>query len=421
VGDTLRGAVPDRRALDVLNTMPGSLQIYDPRERILVTAADLALAPLRLVSRTAVPSTVRRVLLLRLERIGDLLMTLEAISLARATWPDAEIDLVVGEWNTPIASLLQDVTRIEILNAPWLARGGHSDTWPAMMAVARGWRARRYDVAVNFEPDIRSNFLLWWSGAPLRAGYGTGGGGAFLTSRAAYDPTVHVSENARALVGRAGGLTGAVAPRAKGEAAPSPRLRVPREARARLAVRLAAARRPLVGIHASGGRESKQWHIDRFADVARRLATERAGTVVLTGGPGDAALVRQLEARLSGVPGINAAGSTDLVDLAALLEALDVLVTGDTGPMHLAAAVGAPVVALFGPSDPARYGPRAPYEKILFASSVPCRPCGQVRLPPVRCRGHVPDCMDGIRVEDVVSAALELMDRRSRTDHPVPA
>jgi ADP-heptose:LPS heptosyltransferase len=89
--------------------------------------------------------------------------------------------------------------------------------------------------------------------------------------------------------------------------------------------------------------------------------------------------------------------------------------------MHLAAAVGAPVVALFGPSDPARYGPRASHEKILFASGVPCRPCGQVRLPPVRCRGHVPDCMDGIRVEDVVSAALELMDRRSRTDRPVPA
>jgi ADP-heptose:LPS heptosyltransferase len=77
--------------------------------------------------------------------------------------------------------------------------------------------------------------------------------------------------------------------------------------------------------------------------------------------------------------------------------------------MHLAAAVGTPVVALFGPSDPARYGPRASRERILHAD-VPCRPCGQVRLPPARCRGHVPDCLDGIGVAEVVRAALDLID-----------
>jgi ADP-heptose:LPS heptosyltransferase len=78
--------------------------------------------------------------------------------------------------------------------------------------------------------------------------------------------------------------------------------------------------------------------------------------------------------------------------------------------MHLAAAMHTPVVALFGPSNPARYGPRARVERILRID-LPCSPCGQVRLPPERCRGHVPDCLDGISVDAVVAAALDVLDR----------
>ena len=77
--------------------------------------------------------------------------------------------------------------------------------------------------------------------------------------------------------------------------------------------------------------------------------------------------------------------------------------------MHLAAAMGTPVVALFGPSQPERYGPRASLERIVRVD-LPCSPCGRVRLPPERCRGHVPDCMDGITVSAVLRAANELLD-----------
>jgi ADP-heptose:LPS heptosyltransferase len=101
----------------------------------------------------------------------------------------------------------------------------------------------------------------------------------------------------------------------------------------------------------------------------------------------------------------------DLVTLAAALASFDVLITGDTGPMHLAAAVDTPVVALFGPSHPARYGPLATRQRVIRID-LPCSPCGQVRLPPARCRGHVPDCLDGIRVETVVAAAAELLAER---------
>jgi heptosyltransferase-1 len=382
------------------------LQIYEPRERALVRAADVALAPIGWVSsRGDARAEVRRVLLLRLERIGDLLMVLDAIRDARAAWPAAEIDLAVGSWNVALARLIPEVTSIDVVDAPWLARGTGAMSWRALIAHARGWRRRRYDLVLNFEPDIRSNVLAWLSGAPRRVGYWSAGGGALLNDALEYAPATHVSENARALVAHAAGHDAAV----RSGARITPELEPPADATARAAERLGPARGPLVGVHVSGGRESKQWHLDRFASVARELAGARGATIVLTGSDADRPMVDVVRRDLASVRVVDASGGMDVPTLAALLARLDLFITSDTGPMHLAAAMGTPVVALFGPSHPERYGPRASLERIVRVD-LPCSPCGRVRLPPERCRGHVPDCMDGITVSAVLRAANELLD-----------
>jgi ADP-heptose:LPS heptosyltransferase len=218
-------------------------------------------------------------------------------------------------------------------------------------------------------------------------------------------PASHGSVNATRLVARAAGRTIRDEP-----AQPKwPRLTLPDEAAQRAREMLGEAQGPFVGVHASGGRESKQWHLDRFAAAAREVARQRGATIVLTGAPGDRPLVDEVASRLTDVPVIDVSGAIDLVTLAAVLARLQVLITGDTGPMHLAAAMGTPIVALFGPSNPARYGPLAQASRILRVD-LPCSPCGQVRLPPVRCRGHVPECLDRIEVSSVVSAALQMLD-----------
>jgi lipopolysaccharide heptosyltransferase II len=385
------------------------LQIYEPRERALVGLADIALAPLRWTApwRSAGARPVRRVLLLRLERIGDLLMTLDAIAAARGAWPAAEIDLAAGSWNLPLARLIPGIRDVLSADVAWLAREGAGESVRAIARRARGWRRRGYDLAINFEPDIRSNAVAWLSGAPVRVGYRTGGGGAFLTDALEYDPRIHVSDNARHLVAHA---AGGRADQSSAPAAPrGPRLAPDAGARAAARRLLAGAARPFVGVHAAGGRESKQWHPARFAEVARRLAADRGATIVLTGSAADRPLVDRVRRDLGDAPVIDAAGRLDLPSLAALLGELDVLVTGDTGPMHLAAAMDTAVVALFGPSNPVRYGPRARRERVLRID-LPCSPCGQVRLPPERCRGHVPDCLDGIGAAAVAAAAAELLD-----------
>ena len=350
--------------------------------------------------RLNTPATApTRVLLLRLERIGDLLMTHGAITQTRRLWPDATIDLAVGSWNVPLARLIPEVSRVDVVDVPWLAREGTGLSWSGLTARARGWRARRYDLVINFEPDIRSNFLAWQSGAPRRVGYWTGGGGAFLTDALAYDPATHVATNAQQLLTR-------IDARAASLPADPPRFALDESSEA-AATRILAGvpeSHRLVGLHVSGGRESKQWHLARFAEVGRQLAQEPDVTIVLTGGAGDRPLVDVVKAELGAATVVDSAGALDLPGSAALLSRLTMLITGDTGPMHLAASVGTPVIALFGPSDPRRYGPLATHQRVLRVQ-LPCSPCGQVRLPPERCRGHVPDCMDGITVDAVVDAA----------------
>jgi ADP-heptose:LPS heptosyltransferase len=385
------------------------LQIYEPRERALVGLADLATAPLAWFGRrrgAPAGAAVRRLLLLRLERIGDLVMVLDAIHDAREAWPDAEIDLAVASWNEPLARLIPGITRLEIVDVPWLARDSRGQSWRALRARARTWRGR-YDLVVNFEPDIRSNWLAWLTRAPRRAGFWTGGGGAFLTDALAYAPATHVADNARRLVRHVSG-------RAETQAAtPGPsrtRLAPPADAVARAQAVLGTSRRPLIGLHASGGREVKQWHLDRFAEVGRTLADARQATLVLTGAGSDRAIVDAVRHALGDRRVIDVTGTLDLPTLAALLSQLDLLITGDTGPMHLAALMGTPLVALFGPSDPRRYGPLGERQRVLRID-LPCSPCGRVRLPPAWCRGHVPACLDGIQVDAVVAAANDLLDR----------
>jgi ADP-heptose:LPS heptosyltransferase len=397
-----------------------SLQIGDARERLLVGAADVALelasALRRSVRRPVKPTAPKRILLLRLERIGDLLMVLPAIRDVRELAPLSDIDLIVGSWNASLANAVPFVTRVDTLDASWLAREGdggsvQSGPTPAgpgpaalggLLRAARGWRPRRYDLAINFEPDIRSNLIMAASGAGWTAGWSSGGGGPLLDAALDYDPRLHTTVNARTLIS-------AVFERQAPDSA-RPLLAIPDAAVRAAVARLPVGRSgPIVGIHTSGGRAIKQWEPERFADVARRLADDRRATIVLTGGRADRALVDHVKSALAPRPVVDAAGDLDLLVLAGLLERFDLLVTGDTGPMHLAAVMGTPVVAVFGPSDPARYAPAGPFDRVVRVD-LPCSPCNRIRLPPARCVGHTPDCLVHVSADQVYSASIATLD-----------
>ena len=233
---------------------------------------------------------------------------------------------------------------------------------------------------------------------PRRVGYWTGGGGAFLTDAARVRARRHVSDNAH----------NSSPPRSRARAAFAPvrfpaasaRLQPPAEA---LGARGGAPRATAAGrAHAPVRRRCSRARLRRAsASTSAADASPSSGT--WTGLPASRGeLATDITARscspdrppidrwsttvkraLAGVPIVDAAGAIDLPTLAALLAMLDLLVTGDTGPMHLAAAMGTPLVALFGPADPRRYGPRGSEHRVLRVD-LPCSPCGQV-APAARC------------------------------------
>jgi ADP-heptose:LPS heptosyltransferase len=388
-----------------------ALRISDPRERAIVAAADALLAPVAALRRLRRPGpAVARVLCLRLERIGDLLMTLPALAELRAALPGASIDLAVGSWNRELATAIVGVRRVETLDAKWLARSSSGsgsaarvegrDAGLGTLALARQaarWRDRHYDLAINFEPDIRSNVVLAAAGAARSAGFRSGGGRAFLDVPLDYDPSAHTADNAVRLVRRTLALD-------DDAPAPTPALDLPASATSE-AVRLL---QPFgggrsAGIHVSGGRAIKQWPEARFRDVAEWLIGERQVSIVLTGTPDERA---QIDAVRLGLPAdrvLDLSHRTDLLTVAAVLQRLTVFVTGDTGPMHLAHAVGTPTVAVFGPSDPARYAPRGLRDQVVRVD-LPCSPCNRIRIPPARCTGHTPDCLAGVGTSAVMTA-----------------
>ena len=211
---------------------------------------------------------------------------------------------------------------METLDVPWLSRGGicSPSPWTLAATIAR-WRRRAFDLAINFEPDIRSNALVGASGAPRRVGYASGGGGAFLTDAAAYDKRVHVAVNARRLVERATAGMG-TAPvqepmrgRRRGHrdrgwsltGAGTEGLRIgsdaatPLPAESQRAARLLAGhdgRGPLVGLNPGAGRTVKEWPPERFARTAADLAGSDRATIVLLGSAAERSLGEAVRKRL---------------------------------------------------------------------------------------------------------------------------
>jgi ADP-heptose:LPS heptosyltransferase len=172
-------------------------------------------------------------------------------------------------------------------------------------------------------------------------------------------------------------------------------------------------RRPVVGIHPSGGRRIKQWPVERWGTLAARLQGEFGATVLLSGALSDAPLCAEI-ARALPAPPVDLSGKLGVRELMAVLERLDLFLSPDTGPMHMACAVGTRSVSVFGPSDPQRYfsgGSGAPGTRhVVVRRELWCAPCNLIRKPPAECaRAHAPECLDAVTVESVFAEAARAL------------
>jgi ADP-heptose:LPS heptosyltransferase len=388
-------------------------RVYDARERAALLALDipgrlLLGLPARLRRRRPVErGAIRDVLVLRLDRIGDLLMSLPALRDLRAALPSARIRLAAPAWSAEVARSAP-VDEVLVWSPPWSGRPQEGrDSWPALLRKARTARAERPDLAIDLQGDVRASLLLWASGAVERVGYANTGGGYLLTRVVPLDEGVSwVEQNRRAVAVALGG--------AVPTAPPADPLGAEERARAaRLLAEGGAGRRPLVGLHPSGGRAVKQWDPGRWAQVAARLQRELGAAVVITGSAADAPLAARIAEGLAAPP-LDLTGRLGVRETMAVIASLDLFLSPDTGPMHMAAAVGTPSVSVFGPSDPARYfsggtgtsGSR----HVVVRADLWCSPCNLIRRPPAECtQPGGPECLRLVTVDEVHREAARLL------------
>lgn len=353
---------------------------------------------------------VRRVLLLRPDHLGDLMLTAPSIGALRSALPDAELVLAVGPWNTDAALRLPGVTRTIEIEFPGFTRrktGGLVAPYRYLHAVATRLAAQNFDAAVILRDDH------WWggllaaaAGIPIRIGYVSPELALFLTRGLPLPDEEHMTRASLRLCAalaavRGRSLDAAVAP---GDAPVRFATSCAEERAARALLAPAGAGRPAIAIHPGSGAPVKLWEDDRWATVID--AVSAAGySPVLTGTPPERALAGGIAAQ-SEAAVLNLTGRTTVGELAAVFKRCVMVMGPDSGALHLAVAVGTPTMHLFGPASARKFGPWGPPSRhVVVDAGMRCSRCGV--LSPRRPRGA--PCMLAITTEQVLEAAFELL------------
>jgi heptosyltransferase-2 len=272
----------------------------------------------------------------------------------------------------------------------------------AIWRTAARVRDGGYEAAYLLTTSVSTAAVAWLAGIPRRRGTPTDHRHLLLNDRS-------VRPEARG-EHRVSFYMRLVDPDWKGGAPPAPQLPVRGRALAQFR-QLVEGRfeRPAVGIFPGSNAPARRWPEGKFTALAGILGRE-VGTVVVFGGPKEEVLAARVAAA-AGERGIDLGGRTSLGVLAAGLSECDLVITNDSGPMHVAAAVGAPIVAIFGPGDPKQTGPLNSRARVLWQSDLPCSPCLRNRCPrrgggTLLSDAHE-ECLKLIHVEAVVQAARE--------------
>jgi heptosyltransferase-2 len=271
-------------------------------------------------------------------------------------------------------------------------RGAHAGI-SGLRRMAAELAAKRFDLALCPHPSLRSSLLVRLARIPRRIGFSANPGARLFTTRVPRDARLHEVRRVLSLLGPLGGAPDGLVPRLVPDRAAEASARAKIEA---LGIRPGDR---VAGVHPFSVWGTKRWLPERFAAVIDALAG-RGLRVLLIGGPADRADADALLAHVRSRPA-DAVGALGLRELLWATRDLAVFVTGDSGPMHIAAALGVPVVAIFGSTVPAQgYAPYTTRAAIVEAP-LDCRPCG--RHGHARCPlGHF-RCMREIKVADVLA------------------
>ena len=351
------------------------------------------------------------IVVVRPDHLGDLLFLTPALHALRRTFPAAHVACLIGGWGQPVLADNLDIDELLTVDFPWFNRRPKTS---AVQPYALLRSASERLAHEGFDAALIMRFDFWWgaalarlAGIPARLGYDVPDVRPFLTAPVTYQAGRHEVEQNLQLIRTAATLWGGVPlPDERPELCFRPTGVDVAWAGERLQSAVAAGR-SLVAIHPGAGAAVKLWPLERWVTVGEAIAGRHNASIVVTGGAGEVELGQALATRL-GAGCINLAGQTSLGQLAATFSRCNLVVGADSGPLHLAVAVGAPTVHLFGPVEPALFGPwgRPGCSAVVQARffDTPCRnrPCNKLDYAAGELPGHI--CMQTISVDDVLAA-----------------
>jgi len=374
------------------------------KKLVAIGALDVAARAMHAVWRPPAPrpGVPRSFLVVEPWGIGDVILSTALLRALRANYPAARIALLAKSYAKDLLANSGLVDEVIPFDFPWTAFSGKlspSKYVPSeFRQLIRELRARDFDVSLDARRDIRSNAITYLAGARRRIGYDFGGGAHLLTDALpSGTQNEHKVSDWLALLAPLG---------IRNPLTFAPSLTVTEaekaSARRRLAILGVSTERPVVGIHPGASNAVRRWNPKRFAEVIDVLVEERGVQVFLfeerEGDSREIApqhWVRRIKADLRGFMSITSQ--------------CDLLLCSDSGPMHIANALGVPVTALFGPQRREWYGPRGERDRVVQIDDMPCRPCFDA------CIFATPHCMEQITVNSVVSAIETQLDRLART------
>lgn len=345
-------------------------------------------------------------LCVRLDSLGDVLMTSPAIRALKESRPDRHITLLTSRSGAKGATLVPEIDELIVFDAPWMKHPPHDQDAALLTGLVNRLRARRFDAAVIFtvytQSPLPAATVCFLAEIPRRLAHCRENPYLLLTDWVReIEPEQKVRHEVRRqldLVAHVGCAVGNE--RLSLRTLPADRLRVLRLLHG-LGVK---TERAWLVIHPGASAPSRRYPCEHFAEVATALVRDQGWQVVFTGDEGERPLIEQIQLEAA-VRSYSLAGRLRIGELAALLQLAPLLISNNSGPVHLAAGVGTPVVDLYALTNP-QHTPWQVRSRVL-SYDVPCRNCYQSVCP----EGHH-DCLRRVPPDAVVAAVLDLLTER---------
>jgi heptosyltransferase-2 len=348
---------------------------------------------------------IKRIVVRGTNWVGDAVMTVPALREIRRLFPESHITLATRSW---AQGLFEDA---EFLDDLMVHEGSGLRS---VIHQVRQWRRRSFDLAILLPNSLETALVASLAGIPLRVGYATDGRQRLLThplelpeSRSSQHEVfyyLNIIARLEWLVKRDQSFLN-TQPDASFEVSESRKL----AARSLLRTSGITDGRPLIAIcPGSINSRAKRWPADRYAALGDRFIDESRADVLLIGSSAEEVVSLEVSGRMRNKPVI-LTGKTELKELVAVLSLVDLLVTNDTGPAHVAAALGRPTLVIFGPTNPLTTRPFSPFAEIV-RQPPDCAPC-MLRDCPIDHR-----CMTAISPDEVFKRAEVMLERRGMSD-----